>query len=77
MPAAYLKGPEVPRMIERLTGCLGKHRYATPSLASQVAARGHSDNPVEVYRCRACGGWHIGSALRVVASFRVRRELVR
>lgn len=42
----------------RLSACEGKHRYPSPGLAHEVAGR--SRHPVSVYRCKACGGYHIG-----------------
>lgn len=43
----------------RLAGCTGKHRYQRPADVHDVAGR--SKVRVEVYRCRFCGGWHVGS----------------
>lgn len=45
--------------------CSGKHRFTDPALARRVASRTshtHSE-PMSAYRCRLCGGWHIGSHL--------------
>jgi hypothetical protein len=44
--------------------CLGKHRYESRALAQEVCARmrrRHDRGRFNVYRCRVCGGFHIGS----------------
>lgn len=44
-----------------VSGCLGKARFDTPALAHRVQKRrGRHDKNGTVYRCKHCGGWHIG-----------------
>ena len=43
---------------DRAAGCIGKHRFDNPQKAHEVAEKAR--HRVEVYRCRFCGGWHIG-----------------
>lgn len=42
--------------------CFGKHRYASAALAHGIAGRSrrHEESRVGAYRCKVCGGWHIG-----------------
>lgn len=45
----------------QLAMCSGKERMprkAAEDVAQQMRRRGR---PVQAYRCKACGGWHIGS----------------
>ena len=38
--------------------CTGKFRFDNPQLARKAAQRRVAR---EAYRCRACGGWHVGN----------------
>lgn len=43
--------------------CLGKEAFASHELANAVATRmrRHRGYSVQIYHCRHCGAWHIGS----------------
>ncbi len=44
-------------------GCNGKQRFESQSLAAQIARmirRRHDNAKINTYRCKTCGGWHIG-----------------
>lgn len=45
--------------------CQGKHGYVSPALAHQSAGRARLKKGIQVYRCKLCGLWHIGAALKV------------
>ncbi len=78
MSAAYLRGPAVPagRIGNgRAAGCLGKWRFEAPALAHAVAVRARV--PAQAYRCRHCGGWHVGFASAVPLQQRRAANLVR
>jgi len=50
-----------------LRRCAGKHRYeskteAATSRAGLVGSKGWKGNPLDVYRCDQCLGWHVGNA---------------
>jgi len=49
--------------IRRTSSCVGKHAY-TYQEAVAVRKRLHRqrDDKVQVYRCAACGYWHVGNA---------------
>lgn len=42
--------------------CDRKRRYRSYKRAREVRDRhaGRDDDPMQVYRCRACGLWHVG-----------------
>ena len=44
--------------------CEGKHRFEDGGLAKKVAhqSSARKDKRVSAYRCRTCGGWHIGNS---------------
>ena len=46
-------------------GCEGKERFETKGMADSVVNRkkGKRHCARQVYSCRACGGWHVGSSL--------------
>lgn len=69
MPVAKLKPP--PADPERYdSGCLGKQRYTSQEAAEQALAlmrkgrvkhwKGNLRDPLFVYACDFCGGWHWG-----------------
>jgi hypothetical protein len=79
MPPAYLKGP--PGVLPSTNiayWCAGKERFESPLLAAQVAARAE-DKRRDPYRCRSCGGWHIGGGASKahVASRKVLEQTIR
>lgn len=41
----------------RLSACEGKERFDSPVLARRAAKRKRGR---EHYRCKECGGWHVG-----------------
>lgn len=51
-----------------IESCQGKTRFFSPALAYRVQRRRQRHNPSrdgetgQVYRCRFCGGWHIGTS---------------
>ncbi len=62
---AYTLCPPATRTERQQAGCEGKHRFDDPRLARRVASRSAHTNGdrMSAYRCRLCGGWHIGSNL--------------
>ncbi len=50
--------------LKRSKGCLNKNRYDTRELAESAlrdyAHRYGEHGGVRVYRCKWCGGWHLG-----------------
>lgn len=48
----------------RAKSCESKRRYATSSEAEATAQhrREESGEPLDIYPCRFCSGWHIGHA---------------
>ena len=49
--------------------CQGKQRFEDSQLARSVAARSRkaTDGKISAYRCRFCGGWHVGSSVLTTA----------
>jgi hypothetical protein len=45
---------------KRIAACEGKERFATAQLAHRIARRRQARKPGVMYRCKYCGGWHIG-----------------
>lgn len=47
------------------TQCQGKHRFDNPQLARTAAERSRKAHECKTsaYRCRYCGGWHVGSSV--------------
>ena len=43
--------------VARLAACEGKERFDSPNLARRAAGRRKGRS---FYRCKACGGWHVG-----------------
>ena len=77
MPPAYLKGPPALPSTNIAYWCFGKERFESAILANEVAQREPSKNR-EGYRCRSCGGWHIGTPLKgAPASRKVRDQTIR
>lgn len=55
-----MNAPVFPREIQ----CLGKERFAKPTLAHRVLKRCiRQGKSGEVYHCVHCGGWHIGRSI--------------
>jgi len=56
-------------MTLRPEGCLGKLVYASAAAAHRTLghlrsrSRAQKRSGLEVYRCRECGQWHVGSSL--------------
>lgn len=49
--------------------CVGKDRFESHDLAEHVARRMRSSkSKISVFRCRSCGGWHVGSGFGVKAN---------
>lgn len=47
--------------------CQGKERFSAPSLAVKVnRKRAAVGKKCKVYRCEACGGWHLGRGLDAI-----------
>ncbi|WP_313349363.1 hypothetical protein [Paracoccus sp. (in: a-proteobacteria)] len=42
--------------------CEGKEAFASPKLA-HIAAKRRKGGPREVYHCRACNQWHVGTPM--------------
>lgn len=58
------------REVRRQSSCTGKQRFDTAALAQRVAARGHrgpgrTRRKRIAYPCAFCGGWHVGSPIKV------------
>jgi hypothetical protein len=56
--------------------CTGKVRHATQHDAKKAVrnmGRRNLKGAVKVYRCRRCGGWHVGGVLRPVPARPARR----
>ncbi len=55
--------------LRRQSSCEGKERFATLELARRVARRhggfGKTRRKRQAYRCDFCGGWHVGSPIKV------------
>lgn len=53
-----------------ISGCTGKHPYASAVRAWRVVRRGKRIfgrrycRMLDVYRCARCGAWHIGKSFR-------------
>lgn len=64
----HLGGGEraVPKRASRRAGCVGKIRHDTKGGAlvhrGRMVDQGAAAGAFEVYRCRHCGGWHVGHA---------------
>lgn len=67
-------------------GCDGKHRFPSRAHAELAAQKARqrprhgvsSRGRIQSYRCRRCGGWHIGAyAVRKPISWRLRLALRR
>ena len=55
--------------------CVGKERFTTFALAERVSKRRRREGTKRgPYRCRECGGYHIGSSLGAEREPRVRGE---
>lgn len=78
LPAAYLKGPDALPTIGVPHWCAGKERFESAVLAQRITDRKRELNR-QVYWCRCCGSFHIGSAYKEAntASKAIRAELVR
>ena len=52
--------------------CIGKERFETHALAERIrkVRRNNSKLARQVYRCRDCGGYHIGTSLQMQAKLR-------
>ena len=61
----------LPRALQRAAGCDGKVGFITRALADN--ARGRVDVARNVYRCAACGSWHLGRSMQPRHSNRGRR----
>lgn len=57
-----------------LIGCLGKVRFESARLASEIAKARHVHGRREAYRCDSCGGWHLGQAARHIHKNRKKRQ---
>jgi len=53
------------RAVRLLSGCEGKSRFESSAMARFVAQRsaGRNADKIVSYKCRYCGGWHVGSKL--------------
>lgn len=66
MPPAYLDAPTT-RPTGTTVPCAGKHAFASPRIAQDVArdmmaaalAKRRDKRHVRAYRCRECGAWHV------------------
>lgn len=79
MGAAYLKAPPVLPSVRIPYWCAGKEAFESAVLAADIAARCRAEAR-EIYRCRTCGSFHIGSQRsrhRPAASATVTAELIR
>lgn len=65
MAAAYLKGLK-PAPVEVVAGCFGKDRFETHDRAMQVVNKGNRAHDVRlnVYKCKNCKYFHIGTPSR-------------
>ena len=54
------------------SACAGKERFQTHALAERIrkVRRHNSKLPRQVYKCRECGGFHIGTSLQLQAKVR-------
>jgi hypothetical protein len=46
---------------ERLSECAGKSPFATKAQAIKAIRRRRHDGPLQAYRCRFCGKYHVGT----------------
>lgn len=66
MPPAYLAAPQT-RPTGTTQPCFGKHPFASPTVAQDVArdmmaatlAKRRDKRHVRAYRCRDCNAWHV------------------
>lgn len=58
-PGARMTDQHLTRNTFEVGTCTGKARFDSAKLAHLVQRRGHKVR--QVYRCRHCGGWHLGS----------------
>lgn len=42
--------------------CRGKQRFVSPMEARKIQARSTRYRTLHIYRCRFCGGWHLGNS---------------
>lgn len=60
-----LKGKAGIKAAETAGGCSGKERFPDYGAATRVVMRkkGKRHGARQVYACKSCGGWHLGSHL--------------
>jgi hypothetical protein len=68
------------RDVDPTASCLGKSAYQTQMQAQAAIGRRRRNNkdraPLNAYRCRYCGQWHVGHPKPKTIAERKREELV-